>query len=115
MNLKKKVKVVTVGTFITLANIYPYSVDHTSAEEISIVENSLQLKSLSISEFQLNQPFSPDVSSYTANVANDVDRMSLQFETLDESSFVAINGESVESGVETILDLETGENIFTLP
>lgn len=105
----------TVGTFITLANIYPYSVDHTSAEEISIVENSLQLKSLSISEFQLNQPFSPDVSSYTANVANDVDRMSLQFETLDESSFVAINGESVESGVETILDLETGENIFTLP
>ncbi|TKC18114.1 cadherin-like beta sandwich domain-containing protein [Robertmurraya kyonggiensis] len=112
MKLKKRAKVITVGTIILFANIYPYPLLHSSAEEISLVENTVQLKSLTISEFQLNQTFSSDVSSYTANVSNEVERMSLRLETKDETSSVTINGEIVESGVETVLPLETGENIF---
>lgn len=112
MKLKKKAKVIIVATAILLTNVYPYPVLHSSAEEISVVENNVQLKSLTISEFQLNQTFSPDVNSYTANVSNEVESMSLQVETMDESSSVTVNGEIVESGTETILSLKTGENIF---
>lgn len=114
MQIKKGIHVAIVGSMITFATFSASPIHHVSAEENVITENSARLSTLEIAEFELNQTFSADVTSYTATVTNDFQNMSLLLDTLVEGSLLEVNGEKVSSLEQLSYSLKTGENIFTI-
>lgn len=114
MQIKKGIHVAVAGSMITFATFSASPINHVSAEENVITENSVRLSSLEIAEFELDQTFSADVTSYTATVTNDIQNMSLLLDTLVEGSLLEVNGEEVTSLEQLSYSLKTGENIFTI-
>jgi len=114
MRLNKGIKLITVGSIIGFSNIIASPIVHSYAEEITIPVNSATLQSLSIEEFQLNQEFSADVKNYTSSVSNDIKSMNLLLQTTVEAASVTVNEEKITSGEKANLELETGENLFTI-
>ncbi|WP_226529672.1 cadherin-like beta sandwich domain-containing protein [Metabacillus niabensis] len=105
------IKLIAAGTIFG-ANVNPIS--HVYAEEMTISENSAELQSVKIDEFQLDQPFSPDVKGYSASVENEIKTMNILVEKKEEAAEITINGEAIESGVKTSLPLSTGNNEFDI-
>jgi hypothetical protein len=114
MQIKKGIHVAMVGSMITFATFSDSPMNHVNAEENVITENSAKLSTLEIAEFELNQTFSADVTSYTATVTNDIKSMSLLLDPLVEGSLLEVNGEEVSSLEQLSYSLMTGENFFTI-
>lgn len=73
------IKLIAAGTIIG-ANVSAYPISHVHAEETTILENSAELQSVKIDEFQLDQAFSPDVKRYSASVGNEIKTMNILVE-----------------------------------
>jgi hypothetical protein len=99
---------------ITFATFSAFPMNHTSAEENITAESTTRLSALEITEFELDQAFSKDITTYTATVSNDTNSMSLLLDTEIDSSLLTVNGEEVTSKEQLIYSLNTGENIFTI-
>ncbi|WP_026562463.1 cadherin-like beta sandwich domain-containing protein [Bacillus sp. J37] len=107
------IKLIAAGTiFGAYVSAYPNS--HVHAEEMTVLENSAELQSVKIDEFQLDQPFSPDVKGYSASVENEIKTMNILVEKKEEAAKITINGEAIESGVKKSLPLSTGNNEFEI-
>lgn len=107
------IKLIAAGTIIG-ANVSAYPISHVHAEELTFSENSDELHSVKIDEFQLDQPFSPDLKGYSASVENEIKTMNILVEKKEEAAKITINGEVIESGVKTSLPLSTGNNEFDI-
>ncbi|MCV9888513.1 cadherin-like beta sandwich domain-containing protein [Metabacillus halosaccharovorans] len=107
------IKLIAAGTIIG-ANVSAYPISHVHAEEMTILENSAELQSVKIDEFQLDQAFSHDVKRYSASVGNEIKTMNILVEKKEEAALITINGEAIESGVKTSLPLSTGNNEFEI-
>ncbi|WP_368658889.1 cadherin-like beta sandwich domain-containing protein [Metabacillus halosaccharovorans] len=107
------IKLIAAGTIIG-ANVSAYPISHVHAEETTILENSAELQSVKIDEFQLDQAFSPDVKRYSASVGNEIKTMNILVEKKEEAALITINGEAIESGVKKSLPLSTGNNEFEI-
>ena len=101
------------NTGITVANYEGYDKDlqamtmsHVGSSSVKVTplatySSEAALSSLQISPGELTPAFSPDVTSYTANVAGDVDKIAVSAAPKDSKAKVVINGSS---------DLKVGEN-----
>ena len=101
------------NTGITVANYEVYDKDlqamtmsHVGSSSVKVTplatySSEAALSSLQISPGELTPAFSPDVTSYTANVAGDVDKIAVSAAPKDSKAKVVINGSS---------DLKVGEN-----
>jgi len=107
------IKLIAAGTIIG-ANVSAYPISHVHAEEMTILENSAELQSVKIDEFQLDQAFSHDVKRYSASVGNEIKTMNILVKKKEEAALITINGEAIESGVKTSLPLSTGNNEFEI-
>jgi hypothetical protein len=114
MHIKKGLNVAIVGSMITFATFSASPINHARAEENISVESTTRLSALEILEFELDQTFSKDVTTYTATVSNDINSMSLLLDTEINGTLVTINGEEVTSKEQLIYSLNTGENTFTI-
>ncbi len=114
MHIKKGLNVAIVGSMITFATFSASPINHASAEEIITTESTTQLSVLEILEFELDQTFSKDVTTYTATVSNDISSMNVLLETEIDGTLVTVNGEEVTSKEQLVYTLNTGENIFTI-
>lgn len=114
MHIKKGLNVAIVGSLITFATFSTSPINHASAEEILTTESTTQLSALEILEFELDQTFSKDVTTYTASVSNDTNSMSLLLDTEIESTVVTVNKLAITSKDQLVYTLNTGENIFTI-
>lgn len=114
MHIKKGLNVAIVGSMITFATFSAFPIHHASAEESLTTESTTRLSALEILEFELDQTFSKDVTTYTATVSNDTNSMSLLLDTEIVGTLVTVNGEEVTSKEQLSYSLNTGENIFTI-
>ena len=101
------------NTGITVANYEVYDKDlqamtmsHVGSSSVKVTplatySSEAALSSLQISPGELTPAFSPDVTSYTASVAGDVDKIAVSAAPKDSKAKVVINGSS---------DLKVGEN-----
>lgn len=114
MLIKKGLNVAIVGSLITFATFSASPIPHASAEENITTESTIKLSALEILEFELDQTFSNDVTTYTATVSNDASSMSLLLDTEIEGTHITVNGEEVTSKEQLVYTLNTAENIFTI-
>lgn len=86
----------------TTKYIASYLLTNTKPEEKS---NNVNLKSLEIEEQELSPAFSPETTSYTIQIAEEVTKLEIKAEAEDEKATVTINGNE---------ELKEGENIITI-
>ncbi len=68
--------------------------------------NNAKLATLSIGGYTLTpSPFDPDVNSYTANVAGNVDKVTVSATAQDASSSITVNGQPISTGSEVSLNV----------
>ncbi len=79
----------------------------TAEEELS---NDASLASLEIADVTLNETFDPEVTSYTANVANDVENVAIEAKATDEKATVEVEEKVLEIGENTITITVTAED-----
>ncbi len=82
---------------------------------IPVVSSNADLSALSLSSGILDQPFDPDVTSYTADVVNEVASIAVTPTVADGTATVTVNGTLVSSGTASgAIALSVGDNTINV-
>ncbi|WP_251553789.1 cadherin-like beta sandwich domain-containing protein [Neobacillus muris] len=85
-----------------------------SAAESEEGQTANTLSTLKIEGIELDQPFSPSETQYSAAVESQVSSISLLVESTSPNASITINGSPVISGTNSDYQLKTGKNLFTI-
>ncbi|WP_042457346.1 cadherin-like beta sandwich domain-containing protein [Neobacillus dielmonensis] len=112
---KKGVKILLTVTLLGMGPLSTITPVH--AESVTVPEESQSANALSklqIVGIELDKPFSPSETKYSAIVENQVSSIQLLVESTSPNATITINGKPVITGTNLDYQLETGENLFTI-
>ena len=93
---------------------YPIGLPAVSSAETSAANSDARLGALVIEGFELNEPFSPDVFSFTANVPTETESISLSASALNPNSAMTIGNDPLAQKQLSSVDLSYERNYVVL-
>ncbi|KQL54320.1 hypothetical protein AN964_13015 [Heyndrickxia shackletonii] len=102
--------VVSAGTYMYVPSSFADTVTNINESQI---ESANQLENLEIDGVKLDKAFSSNVLNYRATVENDVKNVTLHI-TANADEVITINGNKVEDPTNVTLNVNSGDNIFSI-
>ncbi|MFD6207898.1 cadherin-like beta sandwich domain-containing protein [Peribacillus sp. NPDC060253] len=114
---EKSVKVVLVCSLAGIGTSFYMPAAYAEEGTAVIQEDARTVNSLSkleIKDIALDQKFAEDVLDYSATVANEVEKITLLAESINENATISVNGVKLTNGKAKDLALQTGINTFKI-
>lgn len=102
--------VVSAGTYMYVPSSFADTITNINDSQI---ESANQLKNLEIDGVKLDKAFSANVLGYRATVENEVKKVVLHI-TVNGDEVISINGNKVEDPTNVTLNVNSGDNIFSI-